>query len=560
MARSRSISTLAGRAALLLTFVLATLLSGSAAAQEQAAVDRLVQLNKRAMDDYDTADFDVARKMLLEAEKLGKRAGLEGHPVMARTYVHLGALYWVGYKDSKKAQHYFGKALAIQPDIKLDKNMVSGSLNKLFAKAQEQHGGAPRAEAADAAATPPAGDTSPPAGADAASAAAGAAGSEGAGQAAGAAAPENAPEVDPALPANIVALDCPYPDETPPGKKVVLRCAAAESLGVAKVQLFYKGLGMSSFETLDMARSSKGWWQVTVPKKRVEGTSLQFYFEGLDASGKPVVSNGRAESPNVMLIVESTNTAATAPVRSEAEENPLEEKEGETPKVLLGRYDASRVGIDRRYGNRRFWLGIGIGTGFTYAINGVAEASVMGFAPNPANMKPYMVTGFGWAGLGQAVPEIGWQPNPDWSVSIEGRNQWIYQPSKVSGYTASGAQSVFLKVLHYTKQNRLRFTYGLVAGGGEGVRMNIAIGSITDTIRIGGILFGPTGGVNYEISQGLSWIAEVKAMYGTPKSGFAFDVTSALQFNFGDTSGRAEKEAKRREDSVSTSVDDEDPK
>src|ERR1700690_871989 len=125
-----------------------------------------------------------------------------------------------------------------------------------------------------------------------------------------------------------------------------------------------------------------------------------------------------------------------------------------------------------------------------------------------------MVTGFGWAGLGQAVPEIGWQPNPDWSVSIEGRNQWIYQPSKVSGYTASGAQSGFLKVLHYTKQNRLRFTYGLVAGGGEGVRMNIAIGSITDTIRIGGILFGPTGGVNYEISQGLSWIAEVKAMYG----------------------------------------------
>jgi hypothetical protein len=339
-----------------------------------------------------------------------------------------------------------------------------------------------------------------------------------------------------------------------------LRCAAADSLGVAKVQLFYKGFQMQSYETVDMSRSSGGWWQATVPKKRVDGTSLQFYFEGLDATGKPVVSNGRAESPNVMLIVESTSTAPKAPARSDAEENPLEEKEGETPKVQLGRYDSSRVGLDTHFGNRRFWVGIGLGTGFTYAINGQAEASVMSYNADRTKEQPYTLSGFGWAGLGQVAPEVGWQPTPDWSLSVEGRSQWIYQPSKVAGYTASGAHSVFLKVLHYTKQSQLRFTYGGVVGGGEGVRMNLAIGSITDTIRIGGILFGATGGVNYEISSGLSWIAEIKAMYGTPKAGLAFDVTTALQFNFGDTSGRAEKEAKRRSESVSTSVDDEDPK
>ena len=540
-----------------------------AQAQAQAAVDRLVQLNKRAMDDYDTADFEPARRSLLEAEKLGKRAGLETHPVMARTYIHLGALYWVGYKDGKKAQHYFGKALDIQPDIKLDKNMVAGSLKQLFAKAQERHGGAGAAGAGSAAAAAGISDlpgfggdasSSSGSGESSAGAAAQPAAAEPSGKRGGDTPAESAPETEPALPTNVVALDCPSPDETPPLKKVVLRCAAAGSLGVAKVQLFYKGFQMQSYETIDMSVSSGGWWQATVPKKRVDGTSLQFYFEGLDATGKPVVSNGRAESPNVMLIVESTSTVAKAPARSEAEENPLEEKEGETPRVQLGRYDASRVGLDTHFGNRRFWIGIGLGTGFTYAINGQAEASVMSYNADPTKERPYTLSGFGWAGLGQAAPEVGWQPTPDWSLSVEGRSQWIYQPSKVAGYTASGAHSVFLKVLHYTKQSRLRFTYGGVAGGGEGVRMNLAIGSITDTIRIGGILFGATGGVYYEISPGLSWIAEIKAMYGTPKAGLAFDVTTALQFNFGDTSGRAEKEAKRRSESVSTSVDDEDPK
>ena len=50
------------------------------AAQDPAVIDKLVQLNKKAMDDFDTADFDASKKSLLDAEKLGKRAGLESHP------------------------------------------------------------------------------------------------------------------------------------------------------------------------------------------------------------------------------------------------------------------------------------------------------------------------------------------------------------------------------------------------------------------------------------------------------------------------------------------------
>jgi len=537
--------------------------SATAVAQDQAAIEKLVQLNKKAMDDYDTADFDVAKKSLLEAEKVGKRAGLESHPIMARTYVHLGALYWMGYKDNKKAQHYMGKALDIQNDIKLDKNLTSSSLKQLFAKVQEQRGGAPvdeEAPADDASSTTkkkgrgPVEETVPATDAESSSSDESSGKRKKSKKSGGA-----SDDVEPELPASIQALDCPYADETLLAKKVTLRCAAAANLGVEKVLLFYKGFEMSAFETLEMTKSSKGWWQATIPKKRVEGKSLQFYFEGNDASDKPVVSNGRAESPNVMLIVETLSAGGATGSSEEEDENPLEA--AKRRKVALGRHDDSQDGLDTHYGNRRFWIGIGLGTGVTFAINGVPESRVRGYD----SQKPdQIVSGAGWAGLGQATPELGIQITPRFAISVQGRNQWIPQDKKVATYTASGAHSALLRFLIFSKQSRFRTVLGGVVGGGEGVRMNIYSDPsnplLKDTIRIGGVLFGGTAGINFEISRGMSWMAEVNAMYGLPKSGLAFDFNTGLQFNFGDSSDKAEKEAQRRSESVSTSVDDEDPK
>ena len=63
-----------------------TLLAGPALAQDQAAIEKLVQLNKKALDDYDTLEWESAKRTLLEALTAGSKAGLDNHPVMARTY------------------------------------------------------------------------------------------------------------------------------------------------------------------------------------------------------------------------------------------------------------------------------------------------------------------------------------------------------------------------------------------------------------------------------------------------------------------------------------------
>jgi len=519
-------------------FVLVTCVARLSVAQDQATIDRLVQLNKKAMDDYDTADFDAAKKSLLDAEKGGKRAGLENHPVMARTYIHLGAVYLLGFKDKAKAQHYFEKALDIQADIKLDRNLTSATVKDAFAAVVAKRGGDAGGAAADdgAAASgkknrraeaepPPATEAETESGAEPRRRRGGDS------------------DEEPELPSKIVALDCPYPSDIAPGKKLTLRCAAADNLGIANVNLYYKGYQMDDYESLAMEKSAKGWWQAVVPKKSVDGKSLQFYFEGVDASDKPVVSNGRAESPNVMLI--AAKGGGKMKKRRE-EEDPL----------------AEDVSIeDRKFGNRRFYFGIGVGTGGLLPFGGKPEALVESYMMQ--DQKP-TVNGVGWAGWFHLAPVIGIQFNPNVGLSLEGRDQYIKRPAGVSStVAASGAHSVLLKLLFYTHQARSRFFFGGGGGGGEGIREIVQVQQpgrsvFQDTVRIGPILIVGTGGYIYEASKSFSLVAQTNLYVGLPKAGLAAEVNLGVQFNMGDSSGRAEAAAKARRESLSGSVEDDD--
>lgn len=524
-----------------IAFVLVMGAARLSVAQDQATIDKLVQLNKKAMDDYDTADFDAAKKSLLDAEKGGKRAGLENHPVMARTYIHLGAVYLLGFKDKAKAQHYFEKALDIQGDIKLDRNLTSGTVKDAFAAVVAKRGGDAGGGAGDAAA-PSGGKKSRRAEPDAppATEAETESGAEPRRRRGGDS------DEEPDLPAKIVALDCPYPSDIAPGKKLTLRCAGADSLGISNVNLYYKGYQMEDYESLAMEKSPKGWWQIVVPKKSVDGKSLQFYFEGIDATDNPVVSNGRAESPNVMLIA---SKAGGKMKKRREEEDPL----------------AEDISIeDRKFGNRRFYFGLSVGTGGVLPFGGKPEALVNSYMDQTHSPT---VGGVGWAGWFHVAPVIGIQFNPSVGLSIEGRDQYIKRPAGVSStVAASGAHSVLLKLLFYSRQARSRFFFGGGGGGGEGIREIVQVqqpnqSPFQDTVRIGPILIVGTAGYIYEASRSMSLVAQTNFYVGLPKSGMAAELNLGVQFNTGDSSGRAEAAAKARRESLSGSVeDDDDPK
>ena len=68
--------------------------------------------------------------------------------------------------------------------------------------------------------------------------------------------------------------------------------------------LFYRLPGGEQFSQVTTTRSPKGWYNGTVPGDAATGKSLQYYFEARDAGDKEVASNGRNDSPNLMLIRE----------------------------------------------------------------------------------------------------------------------------------------------------------------------------------------------------------------------------------------------------------------
>jgi len=548
-----------GRSSFALALVV-TAFAGQAFAQDQAAIEKLVQMNKKALDDYDTLEWDGAKKTLLDALVAGKKAGLENHPVMARTYVHLGAVYITGFKNRDKAIQSFNRALEIDPAIQLSKGIATSDVMEAFNAAKRERGGG--GGGGETAAPPPGKKRKGPV-------------MEGSDE--GAAAPpkkrppreeksstsdDDSEEKD--LPVKIQALDCPNEDEAIIDKPATLRCAVAPNLPVAKVFLMYQEPGKEEYTELEMKKSPKGWWVGKVPKKAVTGKSVKYYFEGRNAAGKAVVRNGEVESPNFLLVMEEDAYREAKKKRGseslgEDVENPLDVAEGPVKQSTLGGHRGD-VGLDVRFGKRKWWIGLTGGSGFGYAkgngleaVNNSPETTVPAGTP-PAcgqgsgfhDLSACFQPGGAWAGYFHISPEVGFMLTPNIALSVEGRFQYIPQDPKFKRFAATGAISGLLKLMFYTQQRQLRFYGGPIIGGGEGFRFVVKPGSgitepsdplysvrdFTDTVKAGPLIAGGGGGLNFEASKHVSVVVEAHALAGFPTFGFVLDGNVGLQFNF----------------------------
>ena len=92
----------------------------------------IVELNKQALLSYEAKDFETARDLLTKALKEAKAAGLEDDKMTARTYLHLGAVYWVGFQDQAVALQNFSLAKRIRPDIQLTPSIETADLKSVF--------------------------------------------------------------------------------------------------------------------------------------------------------------------------------------------------------------------------------------------------------------------------------------------------------------------------------------------------------------------------------------------------------------------------------------------
>ena len=76
------------------------LVAGSGQLAYAGPQDRVANMNKQAMDDYDKLEFNSARKTLEDTVSLLRKNNLDSTIQAARTYINLGMVY-VQLKNTK---------------------------------------------------------------------------------------------------------------------------------------------------------------------------------------------------------------------------------------------------------------------------------------------------------------------------------------------------------------------------------------------------------------------------------------------------------------------------
>jgi hypothetical protein len=514
---------------------------------DERAVKKIIDLNKKALAAIDAKKFDVAREGLLEAATTAKQANLLMHKMLARTYVHLGAVYFLGYNDRKSALKYFGLAKNIRADIQLTPSLATPNLTAVFEKASAEGGST---DAAADTATPsrrtpprapaPAPPTEPTPAPPAPPVVA-----------------QGEPELPIVLPAD---LYCPAVEEAPEGQEIVIRCAVKPSLKAERVLFYFRASGAPSYAVAAMQNSPKGWLEARIPTQAATGESLQYYCEARDSADNVVATNGQEDVPNPIILKPAVPGATPSPVatggRGEGEDALAGIKHEQENEIL-------EKGIHRRR-QYAFWLGVGWGTGWGYH-----RAALLEYRRD----APAVSAGVHHAGWFNFYPEVGFLVTEHIGVAVQGRLQYI--PIEGSGEThtggpATGAYAVLGRGLYYLDLGagnaQLQFSAGL--GGGEyrfaypptnanpdcvahpnpnkcivdskGNYVRDSNGNpipkptqLTDTIRSGTFLYSAGVGFIYHISSHFAANVELRFLGAGPHLGFLGEGFISLQGSLG---------------------------
>src|SRR4051812_4257929 len=128
------------RCAALLLLVMAFLRGAPAQAQDPAALQKVTDLNKKAVDAYENLDMEEASKYLRQALELCAAEGLNNHKAKARTHIHLGIVMVAGLKQRDRGIQQFKRALEIDPTIKPTKSLLNPEIQAAFDEAAKDMG------------------------------------------------------------------------------------------------------------------------------------------------------------------------------------------------------------------------------------------------------------------------------------------------------------------------------------------------------------------------------------------------------------------------------------
>jgi hypothetical protein len=520
--------------------------------EDERAVKKLIDLNKKALSQIDAKKFDAARDGLLQAVTVAKQANLLTHKMLARTYVHLGAVYFLGYNDRKSAVQYFGLAKSVRADILLTPSLATPNLTAVFDKvsAEKGHADDPWADAAKSGPRTPARAPAP-------------------------APPKTPPPATPApppvankvpdLPAELPAdLYCPPVEEAPEGHEIVLRCAAKPKLKAERVLLYFRTSGAPSYAVAAMQSSPNGWLEASIPEEAATGESMQYYCEARDSDDNVVATSGQGDIPNAIILTppapgETPVTRRVATGGKGDGDDPLkrikDEQKSEIRELVLHR---------RRKG--AFWLAPGVGSGVGYHMASYLEWRHPPECPSCPTYGP----GFRFAGTITGYLELGYLITDHIGVAAQGRYEWISSEGsgdQSPGSPATRAVSLLGRGLYYLDlgAGNAQLQFSADFGGGDGYRFpfpptnpthsktepklnpdgsvakdkdgfTITVPKptlVTDTVRSGPLVYGAGVGFIYHFNSHLAANVEMRVLGAGPHFGLLIEGYATVQVALG---------------------------
>jgi len=473
--------------------VLAGSLTSSPAHAEEnlAAVQKVTALNKKALEAYNNLDFEDARRILKQALELCSAAGLDRHPIKARTHIHMGVVL-IATKQQDLGVKQFRKALEIQPDIRVTKSLANPEILQAFNEAAAQG-----PETADVG---------------------GAESSMGAGGApsSGAPAPGGSGDI------KLIPVT-----RGKRGKPVSISAAISPDLtGYTKVVLAYRAAGTTEFVGTEMRRAGSRFIG-EIPAGATQGTVVHYYVEAEATDETPVATSGSEQRPYAVWLSAGL---------SRGEDGGAGESEGAAA------------------GGPLFFLSLAGGSGYGYAtghgeLNADAQVNP-GFAPSTAaqivpevgyfilpqlrlslQLRLQIVTGRTPLNLDQYVKTMS-KINIDscgtdhicstggpLAASVFARGSWFFGSGTFQPYVSFALGGGVIR--HIVKFTSL----GKVCGD-KGDQ------TCVDSVLTGPIFLGPGGGLFIALNPTFGFIVELDTVLGFPKFTYHLDLNAGVAARF----------------------------
>ena len=462
-------------------------------AQPADAIEKVTQLNREALGAIDKREFEKARELLKRALDLCRTAGVENHPIAARTHVHMGVVIIQGFKNPELGKKQFAKAVAIEPSITITKSLSTPDLEEAFAEAKAGGGGAATAGGDgddDAARPPPPAAPRPSAG-------------------------ETASRTE--APASS-GFSYHTVSEVRQGSSIVVTVTVEESLKFHKLVLAYREPGTSAFLGREMEPVGDGAYRAEIPASATTGASVAYYMEAQDDEGNPVASRGTETRPLVIAF------AASAKPSSGHADATVERKAEKTRK---------REDDEDEEGAGKIYVGLLVGSGIGYTSgNGEVNADV-----------PVSGTASG-ALLGHFAPEVGYWLKPDLMLSLQGRFQWVTGTTELNknGHNydpVPAALAVFAKASWFANPSGSWRPFVSGGVGGGQIRHVVTFGNLTDCGASGDqkCVDGPLlaevgGGIFYKLGGSAALVLSSNAEVAAPKFTLNLDFNAGVGFAF----------------------------